>query len=107
MVLKKAYDLFDATTPTSQNPKDNRLYNVDVAAEIKYLRAFCYPSYKDIDSYKTSFPPPIAILAIPGLRLSDAVTGLGDDVIYAVMTGVMPRIRYCFQMALQEGRLCH
>jgi len=85
--FEKAYDLFDATTPTSQNPKDNRLYNVDVAAEIKYLRAFCYPSYKDIDSYKTSFPPPIAILAIPGLRLSDAVTGLGDDVIYAVMTG--------------------
>lgn len=83
-VFEVILDPFGLNSPTSTFPKDNRLYNVDVAAEIKYLRAFCYPSYKDVDGYRTAFPPPIALLNIPGLRLDDATA---SDVIFAIMTG--------------------
>jgi len=76
-------DPFQLNTPNSEYLKDNRPYNVDVAAEIKYLRAFCYPSYKDVEGYRSVFPPPIAILSVPGSRISDTDA---SDVIYAVMT---------------------
>lgn len=82
--FEKILDPFNLNTPNSELPKDNRLYNVDVAAEIRYLRGFCYPSYKDVEGYRTAFPPPIAMLNIPGHALGDAT---GNDVIYAVMTG--------------------
>lgn len=77
-------DPFALNSPDSQIIKDNRPYNVDVAAEIRYLRAFCYPSYQDKDGYRTAFPPPIAMLYVPNHTLGDA---LGHDIIYAVMTG--------------------
>jgi len=73
--------------PFSLNKPSNRFNepdNVDVKAEIRYLRAFRYPSFKDVDSYTTSYPPPIAMLCIPGIGL-DTVTG--GDVIFSIMTG--------------------
>lgn len=82
--FEKILDPFDNNNPNTQYLKDNRPHNVDVAAEIKYLRAMCQPSYKDVEGYKTSFPPTIVMLSIPGHRLDDYGAG---DVVYAVMTG--------------------
>jgi hypothetical protein len=77
-------DPLEVNRPESQYPKDNRLHNVDVAAEIRFLRGFCYPSYKlDENSYLTAYPPPIAMLCIPNHAMGDTK---GDDVIYAIMT---------------------
>lgn len=82
--LERVLDPFSLNTPSSQHLKDNRPYNVDIVAEVKYLRAFDYSSYKDINGYRTSYPPPIAMLNIPGLRLDDYT---GGDVVWAAMTG--------------------
>jgi len=83
-IFERVLDPFKLNTPSSEYLKDNRPHNVDIAAEIKYLRAFCYPSYKDVEGYRTSFPPPIGMLAVPGMRLSDSDN---SDVIYVIMTG--------------------
>lgn len=86
--FENVFDPVKLNSPESEYPKDNRPYNVDVAAEIRYLRAFCYPSYKELEGYRTSYPPPIALLAVPGLRLSDSPYENGaSGVVYAVMTG--------------------
>jgi len=82
--FENVLDPFQLNTPSAQYLKDNRPYNVDVAAEVRYLRAFCYPSYRDIEGYKTAYPPPIAMLYVPGVPIGDAN---GSTVIYAVMTG--------------------
>ena len=82
--FEEVLDPFDANAPDSEYLKDNRPYNVDIASEVRYLRAFCYPSYQDVEGYMTAFPPPIAILYVPGHPMGD--TG-GTPVIYAVMTG--------------------
>jgi len=82
--FEKVLDPFEANTPTSEYLKDNRPYNVDIVAEIKYLRAFCYPSYKEIEGYMTAYPPPVAMLSVPNLGLGDVN---GNNIIYAVMTG--------------------
>lgn len=82
--FEKVLDPFSLNTPNSEVPKDNRPYNVDIAAEVRYLRGFCYPSYQDVEGYRTAFPPPIAMLYVPGHTFGDAA---GRDVIYAIMTG--------------------
>lgn len=83
-VFEKILDPIELNTPSSEYLRDNRPYNVDVAAEVKYLRAFCYPSFKDLEGYRTSYPPVIGMLSVPGHRLSDTDEG---DVIYVIMTG--------------------
>lgn len=71
------------TTPASTLPKDERPHNVDIAEEIRFLRAFCYPYFDELDDIKITRPPPVAILAIPGLPLKESS---GESVMYAVMT---------------------
>lgn len=83
-LFEKLLDPFGANTPASEFPKDNRPYNVDIAAEVKYLRAFCEPSYADVEGFTTAYPPPIAMLAIPNLELGEVND---SNVIYAIMTG--------------------
>lgn len=83
--FEKINDPIGLTTPNQKLPSDQRPHNVDIAAEIRYLRSFCYPTYKDVKGYTTAFPPPIAVLAIPKLELSES--GPGGNVIFAVMTG--------------------
>ena len=74
-------DPFGFNKPDSELPKNNRLYNVDIQSEVRYLRAFCYPTE---DTAKTTmFPPPIGILAVPGVGLNES----GGDAIFVVMTG--------------------
>jgi hypothetical protein len=69
--------------PDNQIPKDNRPYNVDIQEQIRFLRGFCYPTYKDIEGVVSAFPPPIMILDIPNLGLNES----GGDTIYCIMTG--------------------
>jgi len=84
--IESLLDPFDKTNPNSELLKDNRPHNVDVASEIRYLRAFCYPSFSsdNAEGYNIAYPPPIAMLCVPGHQLGDV---LAEDVIYAVMTG--------------------
>lgn len=84
-IFEKIVDPFGMTTPGQQYLKDMRPHNVDVEAEIRYLRAFCYPSYAvDEKSGSTiSYAPPVAMLCVPGVSLNE----LGGDTILAVMTG--------------------
>ncbi|MDD5511920.1 MAG: hypothetical protein PHI12_14105 [Dehalococcoidales bacterium] len=79
--------------PDSQNPIDNRPYNVNVREQIKFLRAFCYPTYKDIGGVISSLPPPIAVLYMPNMGLNED----GSDVLYAVMTGCDVTYRLLFR----------
>lgn len=78
-------DPFGLTAPGNQYLKDMRPHNVDLEAEIRYLRAYCYPSYeKDKQTKSTiAYPPPVALLCVPGVGLNEE----GGDVIMAVMTG--------------------
>lgn len=71
------------TNPDSTIPKDERPFNVDIAEEIRYLRGFCYPYFSELEGIKISLPPPVAILAIPGLPLKEET---GESFMYAVMT---------------------
>ena len=82
-VFEKILDPFGLTGPGNKYLKDMRPHNVDVEAEIRYLRAYCYPSYGKLDASTVSYPPPVALLCIPGLGLNE----LGNDTIMAVMTG--------------------
>ncbi|MFA4971265.1 MAG: hypothetical protein WC683_01545 [bacterium] len=84
-VFEKILDPFGLTAPGNEYLKDMRPHNVDVDAEIRYLRAYCYPSYGyDVaDGSTVSYPPPVACLCVPGVGLNET----GGDVIYAVMTG--------------------
>ena len=77
------YDPFKLNRPDTDMPINNRPHNVDVRAEIAYLRAYCYPSYKESEGFLNSHPPPISILCVPGSGLNEN----GLDWIYAVMTG--------------------
>ena len=77
----KILDPFGLNKPDSELPKNNRPYNVDIETEIRYLRAFCYPVKADKEVM--ILPPPIAILAAPGVGLNET----GGDAIFAVMTG--------------------
>ena len=72
------------TEPNSEFPKDERPFNVDIAEEIRFLRAFCYPSFFESEGITVSLPPPVAILAIPELPIEEQS---GGSVMYAVMTG--------------------
>lgn len=76
-------DPFNLTAPGNQWIKDMRPHNVDLETEIRYLRAYCYPSYKKIEKSTAAYPPPVALLCIPGVGLNED----GGDVILAVMTG--------------------
>lgn len=82
---EKALDPAELTGPGQEYLKDLRLHNVDIEAEVRYLRAYCYPSYrKDPQTGTTmTYPPPIACLCVPGLNLNEA----GGNTIFAVMTG--------------------
>jgi hypothetical protein len=76
--MEKLLDPFGMT-----DPNGDKYHNVDVAAGIRYLRAYCYPLYKKGDKFIEAHPPPIAILNAPGMDLNEA----GGDAVYAVMTG--------------------
>ncbi len=80
-------DPFGLNTPDAEYLKDNRPHNVDVAAEIRYLRAMCYPTYTSSKeqgvTMLTASPPPIVVLVAPGMGLSED----GEDYVYCVMTG--------------------
>lgn len=89
----KVLDPFELNQPNSEYVKTNRPHNVDVVQEIKWLRAFCYPYYADVDSYVTAYPPPIALLSLPKLGLGDAN---GNHTIYCVMTGCDVNYQLCF-----------
>lgn len=82
--FERANDPFGLTTPEQSVPIDQRPHNVDIASEIKYLRAMCYPSYGDVEGYVTSYPPPIGILNVPNLGWGDEN---GTNALYVVMTG--------------------
>ena len=84
-VFEKILDPIGLTTPGQQYLKDMRPHNVDIESEIRYLRAFAYPSY-GVDSVHGStvaYPPPVALLCVPGVGLNE----LGNNTIMAVMTG--------------------
>ena len=76
-------DPLGLTAPGNQYLKDMRPHNVDIEAEIRYLRAYCYPSYGELDKSTVSYPPPVALLCIPGVGLNET----GTDILRAVMTG--------------------
>jgi len=76
-------DPFGLTAPGNQYIKDLRPHNVDLEAEIRVLRAFCYPSYGNLEGSTVAYPPPVALLCVPGVGLNED----GGDVIMAVMTG--------------------
>jgi hypothetical protein len=64
-------------------PEDHPEVNVDVAAGIRYLRAYCYPLYKQGETHVEAHPPPIAVIHAPNADWNEA----GGDVLFAVMTG--------------------
>lgn len=70
------------TRPDDQYLKDVRHLNVDIRNEIRFLRGFCYPSYREVEGRTVAHPPPIAILDIPGVGLNES----GGNTIFAVMT---------------------
>ena len=82
-VFEKILDPMSLTGPGNEYLKDMRPHNVDLQAEIQYLRAFCYPSYQVADGSTMAHPPPIAMLCLPRMGLNED----GTDVIAAVMTG--------------------
>ncbi len=82
-VFDKILDPFGFTGPGNEYLKDMRPHNVDVESEIRYLRAFCYPSYGQLEGSTVAHPPPVALLCVPGVSLNET----GSDVIMAVMTG--------------------
>jgi hypothetical protein len=76
-----------ATAPNDAD-KTNNAFNVDIVEYIKFLRAFCYPTYEELGGAISTYPPPIMILCIPGIGLNEAVNDdYGEDCIYCVMTG--------------------
>ena len=72
------------------DPSDesNLPYNINIESMISWLRAFCYPRYVTGEGFggtKITRPvsPPIAILRLPGMALSED----GADIVYCVVTG--------------------
>jgi hypothetical protein len=82
-VFEKILDPFGLTAPGNEYLKDMRPHNVDIEAEIRYLRAYCYPSYGMLEKSTVAYPPPVALLCVPGVGLNET----GADTIMAVMTG--------------------
>jgi hypothetical protein len=83
-IFEKMDDPFGLTTPSQTLPADQRAHNVDLAAEVAYLRSYCYPVLgTDAAGLVVAYPPPIALICAPGLQLSED----GADWIYGVMTG--------------------
>jgi len=84
-IFEKIMDPIGLTTPGQQYLKDMRPHNVDIESEIRYLRAFCYPSYEvdKVSGSTVSYSPPVAFLCVPGVGLNE----LGSHTIMAVMTG--------------------
>jgi hypothetical protein len=75
-------------TEPNDMDKINNAFNVDIVEYIKFLRAFCYPTYEALGGAISSYPPPIMILCIPGIGLNEAINDdYGEDCIYCVMTG--------------------
>lgn len=101
-IVDKLFDPFKLNTPTSKTMKDNREYNEDVVAAIKYFRAFTYPSYQpDEAGFEVSYNPPVAILHLPGMGLGDISSGAGiapegPDVFFGVMTTCDYSIEHAF-----------
>lgn len=81
--FEKILDPFGFNSPTSQSPIDNRTWNVDIRAAIKYLRAFCYPTYQEDMGLQVylAYPPPVSLLCVPGVGLAED----GSDTIFCVM----------------------
>ena len=82
-VFDTILDPFKLTGPGAEYLKDMRPHNVDIDAEIRYLRAYCYPSHTEIEGGVVALPPPVACLCVPGVGLNET----GSDTIMAVMTG--------------------
>jgi hypothetical protein len=80
--LEQALDPFHLNKPDNESPKDNRPNNVDIAAELRYLRAYCYPKYGVSDEILVASPPPIMIWSAPGMELNED----GGSTIYCIMT---------------------
>ena len=72
------------------NADENLDMNCNIDYMLKYLRAFCYPtaplgdvaSAKQWDKYRIVRPPPICLMNVPGLHLSED----GSDTVWTVMT---------------------
>ena len=88
-----------APDPASELLKDQRPHNVDVRAEIQYLRGYTVPVYKDVDGRKIAYGPPIGILNVPNFGLN----GSGGDAIFVVMTGC----DVTYKLAFPNGVLRH
>ena len=88
-LLEKVLDPFGLT-----KPEDDPGRNADVAAGIRYLRAFCYPYYKQNTATKAveAYPLPICLINAPGLEWSED----GSDTIATVMTGCDVTYQLCF-----------
>lgn len=81
--------------PADNAPIDNRPFNVDIKAQIRYLRAFCYPTYGMVSDITVGYPPPVMILNVPNLGLNEA----GGDAIFCVMTGC----DVVYKLAFRDG----
>jgi len=101
-VVDRIFDPFALNTPTAKAPKDNRIYNENVVAAIKYFRAFTYPSYQqDKAGFEVSYNPPVAIVHIPNMGLGDVSEGQGispegPDTFFGVMTTCDYTIEHAF-----------
>lgn len=82
-IFELIVDPLGLTNPGQQILKDVRGDNVDVEAELRFLRAFCYPTYDKLEGQTVAYPPPVALLCVPGVGLNED----GSDTIFAVMTG--------------------
>jgi hypothetical protein len=68
--------------------KDGDAFNVDIVSQIKFLRAFCYPTYEELGGAISTYPPPVMILCIPNIGLNESDSDdYGKNCIYCVMTG--------------------
>lgn len=75
---------FEQSLGLQVDPTDdrNKRYNMNIPAAIAYLRSCCYPEYTKERRGANVKPPPLLLLNVPGLALSED----GSDVIYCVLT---------------------
>jgi hypothetical protein len=75
-------------TAPNDADKTNNAFNIDIVEYIKFLRAFCYPTYEELGGSIMAYPPPVMLLNIPNIGLNECVADSdGGDAIYCVMTG--------------------
>jgi hypothetical protein len=80
--------IYGGFTAPNDLDKTNNAFNVDIVEYIKFLRAFCYPTYEELGGSISAYPPPIMLLSIPNIGLNECVDDSDSgDTIYCVMTG--------------------